>query len=172
MSGCHDAASHQDGVILTNYNNVMNTADIRPGRPNDSELYERIMETDPDKIMPRPPRAPLTTQQKQLIREWILQGAQNLVCQNMCDSNSFTYNNAIRNIISNKCQGCHSGSAASGGIDLSTYSGIKAKVTDGRLWGAINHQPGFSPMPKNGAKLSDCEITQIRKWIDGGSLNN
>lgn len=172
MSGCHDDASHQDGVILTSYQNVMNTADIRPGRPGDSELYERITENDPDDRMPRPPRNPLTAQQIQIIRDWIVQGAQNLSCESMCDSNSFTYSGAIRPLISNKCEGCHSGTAASGGVDFSTYTGLKAKVTDGRLWGAINHLPGFSAMPKNGNKLSGCEISQIKKWIDSGSPNN
>lgn len=172
MSGCHDEASHQDGVVLTTYEKVMSTSDIEPGNPNDSELYERIMDSDPDKRMPRPPRNPLTNQQKQLIRDWIRQGAQNLSCQNLCDTTVFSFSGAIRNIITNKCQGCHSGLAASGGIDLSTYEGVKAKITDGRLWGAINHLAGFSPMPKNGAKLSECEITLIRRWIDAGSLNN
>lgn len=172
LSGCHDDASHQDGVVLTTYEKVMATADIRPGRPGDSGLYEKITDSDPDDRMPPPPRNPLTGQQIQVIRQWIEQGALNLSCQNMCDSNSFTYSGAIKNIITNKCQGCHSGSAASGGIDLSTYNGVKAKVTDGRLWGAVNHLPGFSPMPKNGTKLSDCELTQIRKWIDAGASNN
>lgn len=172
LSGCHDDASHQEGVTLTSYQKVMSTAGIRPGRPGNSELYERITDTDPRDRMPRPPQAPLAPAQVQLIRQWIEQGAQNLICQNMCDSASFTYSGAIRTIISNKCQGCHSGIAASAGIDLSTYAGIKAKVTDGRLWGAVNHQAGFSAMPKNGAKLSDCEIAQIRKWIDSGSPNN
>jgi uncharacterized membrane protein len=172
MSSCHDDASHQEGVVLTSYQKVMSTAGIRPGRPGNSELYERITDTDPRDRMPRPPQAPLTPAQVQLIRQWIEQGAQNLICQNMCDSTSFTYSGAIRAVISNKCQGCHSGTAASGGIDLSTYAGIKAKVTDGRLWGAVNHQAGFSAMPKNGAKLSDCEIAQIRKWIGSGSPNN
>jgi uncharacterized membrane protein len=173
MSGCHDDASHQDGVILTSYEKVIATADIRPGRPSDSDLYEVLVETDPDKKMPRPPRTPLTQQQVQIIYQWIQQGAQYLSCQtSSCDTSAITFSATIRNIISNKCQGCHSGTGASGGIDLSSYSGVKAKVTDGRLWGAINHQPGFSPMPKNGAKLNDCEISQIRKWIDAGSPNN
>jgi hypothetical protein len=172
MSGCHDDASHQDGVILTSYQKVMNTADIRPGRPGDSELYERITDNDPDDRMPRPPRNPLTAQQIQTVRDWIVQGAQNLSCESMCDSNTFTYSGAIRPLVSNKCMGCHSGTGASGGVDLSTYTGLKVKVTDGRLWGAINHLPGFSAMPKNGNKLSGCEITQIKKWIDSGSPNN
>jgi len=67
---------------------------------------------------------------------------------------------------------CHSSTSAGGGIDLSTYSTIKAKVSDGKLWGSINQLPGFSAMPKNGSKLSVCEITQIKKWIDAGSPNN
>jgi uncharacterized membrane protein len=172
MSGCHDVASHQGGVILTTYQYVMATADIRPGRPFDSELYERITETDMQKRMPPAPNAPLTEQQKQLIYSWIQQGAQDLVCDNLCNPNNFTYSGAIRNIISNKCQGCHSGGTPQGGIDLSTYAGVKLKVDDGRLWGAVNHFAGFSPMPKNGNKLSACEIEQIQKWIAAGATNN
>ena len=172
LSGCHDDASHQDGVVLTSYEKVMATADIRPGRPFDSDLYEAITETDPSERMPRPPQNPLNSQQIQLIRQWIEQGAQNLACQSLCDSSNFTYSGAIVHIISNKCQGCHSGVSAQGGINLSTYTGLKAKITDGRLWGAINHLPGFSSMPKNGTKLSECEISQFRRWIDSGSPNN
>lgn len=172
MSGCHDDASHQDGVVLTSFEKVMATADIRPGQPGNSELFERIIDTDPNDRMPKPPRSPLSAAQINMIRQWIEQGALNLSCQSICDTTSFTYSGAVRTIISNKCQGCHSGTAAAGGIDLSVYNGVKAKVTDGRLWGAINHQAGFSAMPKGGAKLSVCEITQIRKWIDAGSPNN
>jgi hypothetical protein len=172
MSGCHDDASRSDGVILTSYEKVMATADVRPGRPGNSDLYEVLVETRPDKRMPRPPQNPLTQQQIQLIYDWIKQGAKNLECASLCDENNFSYSSTIKLIISNKCQGCHSGGAPQGGIDLSTYSGVKAKITDGRLWGAINHQQGFSPMPKNGAKLSDCEITQFRKWMDAGAPEN
>jgi len=173
MSGCHDDASRQDGVILTSYEKVIATADVRPGRPADSDLYEVLIETDPDKRMPRPPRNPLSQQQIALIYDWIAQGAQNLSCQPTgCDTAQVSYSLTIRPIVSNKCQGCHSGAGASAGIDLSTYDGVKAKILDGRLWGAISHQPGFSAMPKNGSKLSDCELTQIRKWIDTGSPNN
>lgn len=173
MSGCHDDGSHQNGVILSSYEKVMATADVRPGRPENSDLYEVLLETDPDKIMPRPPRSPLTTAQKNAIKKWIEQGALNLSCQNLtCDTSNVTYAVSIKPIIATNCQGCHSGTAASAGIDLSTYNGVKAKISDGRLWGAINHYTGFSPMPKNAAKLSDCDIAKMRKWINGGSLNN
>jgi mono/diheme cytochrome c family protein len=122
--------------------------------------------------MPRPPRAPLSNAQITAIRRWIEQGALNLSCQNACDTSSYSYTAVIKPIITTNCQGCHSSTAASGGIDLSTYNGLKAKITDGRLWGSVNHYTGFSPMPKNAAKLSDCDLTKIRMWIDSGSPNN
>lgn len=172
MSGCHDVTSHEGDVILTSYDQVMSTAGIRAGRPFDSELYQKITDSDPGDRMPPPPQAALPQQQVQLIRQWIEQGALNLSCENMCDSNNFTFGAAIRPLVSNKCQGCHSGVAPQGGIDLSTYDGIRARVTDGKLWGSINHLAGYSPMPKNGTKLSDCEIAQFRKWIAAGAQNN
>lgn len=172
MSGCHDDASHQESVVLTSYEKVMNTAEVRPGRAGDSKLYKVIIDNDPDDRMPRPPQNPLTAQQIEIIYQWIQQGAQNLVCQSLCDTNSFIYSGPIRTMLNNKCQGCHSGVNAQGGIDFSTYAGLKVKVDDGKLWGAINHQPGFSAMPKNGTKLSDCEITQVKKWMEAGAPNN
>lgn len=172
MTGCHDEITREEDVILTSYASVMSTGGIRPGLPGSSKLYDLITETDPNDRMPPPPRNPLTQQQKDLIFKWIQQGAQDLVCQNMCDSTVFTYSGAIQNIIQNKCQGCHSSSGAQGGIDLSSYAAVNARVIDGKLWGAVNHMNGFFPMPKNGAKLSDCELTQIRKWIEAGSPNN
>src|SRR5687767_24772 len=162
MSGCHDDASHQDGIILTSYEKVMSTGDVRPGRPYDSDLVEVLIETDPDDRMPRPPRDPLSAAQINTIRNCIEQGAMNLSCQSSsCDSTIFSFAAVIKPIITNNCQGCHSGITASAGIDLTTYSGVKAKVTDGRLWGAVNHFTGYSPMPKNAPKLTDCDITKI-----------
>jgi hypothetical protein len=49
---------------------------------------------------------------------------------------------------------------------------VRTVALNGKLYGSIAHQAGFSPMPKNGAKLSDCEITQVQRWIAAGSLNN
>lgn len=173
VSGCHDAITRQDGVNLTNYNSIMTTGDVRPFNPGNSEVWEKITDPDPSDRMPPPPRNPLTQAQKDIIFKWIMQGAKNNSCQpTACDSSNFTFSGSIRTIINNKCLGCHSSTAAQGNINFSTYTGVKAKVDDGRLWGAINHFPGFSPMPKNGNKLSDCEITLFRKWIATGAPNN
>ena len=171
-SGCHDNITREEGVVLTSYSSVMNTGEVRPGNPTGSKLYKMIITTNLDDRMPPPPAEPLSTEQKNIIYKWILQGAQNLVCQNMCDSNIYTYSGAVSLIIRNKCQGCHSGTSAGGGISLDSYTAIQTVALNGRLWGAVNHIPGYKPMPQNGNKLSDCELTQIRKWIDGGALQN
>jgi hypothetical protein len=171
MSGCHDPASHQDGIVLSNYSGIR--AEVKPFDLNDSEIWEKINESDPDDRMPPPPRSPLSQQQKEIIKKWIQQGAKNNSCVSAtCDTANVTYAATIKNLVSNKCQGCHSGSAPGGGIDFSTYAGVKAKINDGKLWGAVNHMPGFSPMPKGGTKLSTCELAQIKKWIDAGAPNN
>ena len=70
------------------------------------------------------------------------------------------------------CLFCHSSGSASGNVILNTYTGIKTRVNDGKLWGAINHLPGFSAMPQGGNKLTNCEISTIRAWIDAGAPNN
>jgi cytochrome c5 len=73
---------------------------------------------------------------------------------------------------SNGCLGCHSGGAPSGGINLSNHTAVKARATDGKLYGAINHSPGFKPMPQGGNKMNACDIAKIKSWIDAGAPNN
>ena len=173
VAGCHDAGSAQDGVILTDYASILTTGGIKPGNPSDSEIYEKITETDPEKVMPPPPKNPLTAEQIDMIYKWILQGAKNNSCtETECDTINVTYSSTIRPIIQNSCLGCHSGASPSGGIRLETHSDVVAVVTNGKLLGTIRHEQGYSAMPKNGAKLDDCYITQIEKWINNGAPNN
>jgi|SRR6185436_3066939 len=169
--GCHDAASAQDGIILNSYSNIINTADIEPFDTDAGHLVEVITESDPDDRMPPPPNQPLTSQQVNQIVQWINQGAQNNHCDE-CDTLNVTYSGKIKPILDGKCTGCHSGSAPSGGIHLSAYSGAQTAALDGRLFGAVNHSAGFVPMPQGGNKLPQCEIDAIRIWADAGAPNN
>ena len=170
MSGCHDAVTRADGVQLTSYTTIMNY--VRAGNASRSELYEVIVKTDPGDRMPPPPRAPLTATQIANIQKWINQGAKNNSCTSACDASVFTYSGAIKPMLDTKCVGCHSASSPGGNINLSTYAAVRPLALNGKLYGSIAHQTGFSPMPKNSAKLSDCEITQVQRWIAAGSLNN
>lgn len=68
--------------------------------------------------------------------------------------------------------GCHNTAAASGGVILDTYNGIKTQALNGRLMGSINQTGAYSAMPKGGAKLSSCTITKIQQWINSGAPQN
>lgn len=170
-SDCHDAISHQDGIELTSYQKIMSTADVDPGDPDGSKLYRVLNETDIDKIMPRPPSTPLSQAEKNIIYNWILQGAKNNAC-NDCDTTTITWSAAVFPIINTNCKGCHNPAFLSGGIDLTVYSNVKTIALNGTLIGVIDHQPGYPPMPNGAPKLNDCKITQIKKWIAAGALQN
>lgn len=175
MSGCHNSASHEDGVILDGYQNVVNTGEVSPFNPGGSELYEAITETDPEDRMPPPPAAALTAEQKALIAKWINQGAQNLTCNpnyGQCDTLNVKYAGFIKPVIDTYCKGCHSGNSPSGGINLSTYNGVKTIALNGQLIGSISWANGFSKMPQGGNKLDDCTIAKFEAWITEGAPEN
>lgn len=167
MSGCHDAISHKDGLNLTTYAGIMGL--VKAGNAAGSKLISITTTTSSD-IMPPPPKAKLTTAQIDDLKKWINQGAKNNTCTG-CDTASFTYSGVVKVVMQNKCNGCHSGTGASAGIDLTTYAGVKIIADNGKLMGSIKQLTGYSAMPVGG-KLSDCEITQIQKWVNAGKLNN
>lgn len=171
-SGCHDAVSRQEGFQFTDYESVIRKEFVA-GNANATELFEKITEDKEDKRMPPAPYARLTAQQVALIGRWINEGAQNRGnCGTLCDTNSFSYSGAVKTITEQYCRGCHSSASPSAGVVLDTYAGVKAVADNGRLAGAISHRAGFKPMPQGGAKLSDCQIRQVEKWIASGAPNN
>jgi hypothetical protein len=172
-SGCHDAVSHKDGIVLDNYQNIMNHGDIRPGNPGNSDLYEVITDNDPDKIMPPPPATPMSQADRDLIASWIRQGATNNTCTDgSCDTSAISYSNSILPILQSKCIGCHNNSLSSGQVNLTGHSNVNITVQNGTLLGSITHASGFFAMPKGGPQLSVCEIASIRTWIRNGAPNN
>lgn len=90
-----------------------------------------------------------------------------------CDSANSTYSVTVTSIMQNYgCTGCHSGGAPSGNISLDGYANVRTVALNGSLYGAINHGAGFSPMPQGGNKMSTCNISKIKAWIDAGAPNN
>jgi hypothetical protein len=90
----------------------------------------------------------------------------------VCDTATITYSSSVVPILVSNCTVCHAGNTPSAGIKLDTYTDVNIQVTNGRLWGAVAHAASYSPMPKNGAKMSSCNLTKIKKWIDAGAPNN
>ncbi|MBK8497362.1 MAG: hypothetical protein IPL52_00760 [Flavobacteriales bacterium] len=169
IPGCHNTATDDnDEIEITSYATLMASGIVQDG-----DLMEAITETDPDDRMPQPPQAPLEPWQVDLIATWIQQGAQNNSCENAaCDTTNVTYSGTIRPLVQLRCQGCHSGATPQGGLNFSAWGPLNMVAMDGRLSGAIQHQPTFTAMPPSGPQLSDCRIAQFLDWVEQGAPNN
>jgi hypothetical protein len=88
----------------------------------------------------------------------------------LCDTLDVTFAGSVYPIIERNCLGCHY-NGNSIGVELETYSDIVKKVGEGRLLGALRHEPGFAPMPR-GNKLDDCSIAKIEIWVANGAPEN
>lgn len=173
QSGCHDAASAQDGIVLDNYDNIMRTGGIIKGNAWSSELYEVLVETDPEDVMPPAPKSRLSADQITLIAGWINAGAINNSCSDSnCDTVNVKYSTHVDAIIANNCRGCHSGTNPSGSIALVSFDQVKSSAINGALMGTITHQTGYIAMPYRATKINDCDIRKIELWINAGMPNN
>ncbi len=170
-SGCHDFNTKASGYVLTTYATII-AKGLTPGNSGASKVYTKCVSGS----MPKSPTPKLTSTQLYYIKRWIDLGAHNDTgCVVNCDTTKYTYNTAIVPIMQKYCYSCHATAAASssgGNIILDTYAGMLTQAQNGRLLGDLNHQTGYNNMPLGGLKLSDCKITQVRRWIQAGAPNN
>ena len=169
FSGCHDAITRAYDIVLDSYEHVMQ--EVKPGKPNKSELYEAITDGEDD-IMPPPPYARLKAEEISLIRQWIEQGAKNTNCTGPCDPDRSSFAAEVYPLMQSYCIGCHNDTQPLGNVNLKDYAAIKPYADNGMLMGSIEHLEGYSPMPPGSNKLTDCQIAQLQKWIDEGAQNN
>jgi len=173
MPDCHDATTAADGVQLDSYNAVMNSGEVTPGNPGNSDLWEVLVEDDPDKVMPPPSSGvSITPAQAEMIAQWIQQGAQNNSCNAACNPLLFTFSTTISPMISTNCQGCHSGNLPSGGLMLTNFAEIRDAALSGALMAGLTGTQGVPMMPLNTYGLSVCQIQQVQQWIDNGAPND
>ncbi len=174
FSGCHNEESAQDGVILTTYEQVINSGVVTPFRLDNSDLYEVLTDEDEDDRMPPPPAQRLSVEEIQLVSNWILQGATNDSCDYEidCNTDNIRFSVEIQTILESGCISCHNASLPSAGIRLDSYDQVVQQVDRGRLLGAIRWEAGYVNMPFGGVQLSDCAIEQMELWIDDGMPNN
>jgi mono/diheme cytochrome c family protein len=64
--------------------------------------------------------------------------------------------------------GCHAVGSPNG--VTANFEGAKAMAESGRLIGALEHESGFSAMPKFRDKLPTSQINKVKKWIEDGLL--
>ena len=169
--GCHGATS-PGAFSLYTYSAIS----YRLGTSN---RLKNALQDMAEKKTERPSLAytPPSSDQMALIQKWISQGSKNNSCTSGCDTTQFTYAAIISPLLTLHCTGCHTGASAGAGVDLSSYANVKAELTanPGRLLGSIQWvapYTGTKQMPLSQSKLPDCNITQVKKWIAAGALNN
>ena len=91
-----------------------------------------------------------------------------------CNTSNVSYSQNITNILQNNlCMNCHGNPPSNAApFSLVTYADVKAQVDAGRLIGAINHIQGFAAMPKEGPKMSQCDIDKVEAWVASGAPQN
>ena len=172
QSGCHGTYGGESGYDLTSYENIIKRG-ITPGDYKKSQIYKVLVIPFGESAMPPAPHKRLTDEQITNIALWIEQGANNTTCpDSFCDTTNVSFAIDVMPIFDNYCNGCHSGSAPSGNLDLSTYDNVKPIATNSSLVGSVTHASGYKPMPDGGAKLPNCEISKIQAWVNAGFPNN
>ena len=75
---CHgtDSKTRAAGLRLDLRDEAIDGGAITPGKPDESDLIERIFSDDPDQVMPPPDtKKKLTAEQKEKLKRWIASGA-------------------------------------------------------------------------------------------------
>jgi uncharacterized membrane protein len=101
---------------------------------------------------------------------------ENLYGTQVCDTTAVKYSTDIVKIMNANCNSCHAKSIAKisgGGTVLDTYADVKNYADiSGTLIGSVKQDGSASNMPKGAAKLSNCDINKIDRWILNGAPNN
>lgn len=94
---------------------------------------------------------------------------------NSCNLDNVTFSATVKPILQASCYTCHSNANSlnsGGGIKLENHADVQTMAKSGKLMGAVNYAEGYIPMPQNGHKLPDCEISQLQRWVDNQTPNN
>ncbi len=171
MSDCHNAQFHTVAIDISSYEKIIKL--VVPFNPAASILYTVITNPEPTDKMPIYPSPIWNTEQVNLLKKWIEQGALNSSCNGnfgTCDTTNLSYSKFIQPLIAQYCQGCHIENDWGGGVLLNSYADVKAVALNGRLYAAVAQQKGYSPMPKFLKPLPECYIIKIRAWINEGMV--
>ena len=170
ITGCHDAVTRKEGYVVASYATVRNNL-VVAGSPQSSKLYSVITASpSSEHFMPPKPYTALSTAVRDSIFNWIKNGALNDVCVASCDTiGAVTYQNQISTLISKNCISCHSGTNASKGILLDSYTAVKTYLDNGKLLAAVK---GTSIQMPPGYKITSCELREIELWKANGAKQN
>lgn len=168
---CHNPQNAQGGISnITDVNYLLYYRFVIPGQPDISDIVRVIREGS----MP-PDGNPVTVQELDSLSKWIQSGlvdeAGGVIIPGGSAPLQPTFASLNSRVISPKCTGCHNNTLARGGVDLSTYNGVRAAAMNGDLYASVT-RPGANFMPQGGARLTAEELTRLNEWITAGAPNN
>jgi mono/diheme cytochrome c family protein len=177
---CHQPDEAQGGLDLTRRATMLRGGDelgaaIVPDDPQMSPLIQ-VLTGKAEPAMPSE-GDPLPTTEIELLRRWILAGANDDTPQFSRQDIDF-FEREIRPVLFTQCFKCHAGDEAESGLRLTSRHGILAggsrgpAVTTGDpdsslILKAIRHD-GELQMPKRGDPLSSAQVAAFAEWIKRG----
>ena len=89
-----------------------------------------------------------------------------------CDTTSVSFAQTVQPLLNTYCvkAPCHQTGGGGSAKKFDNYQGVKNWAH--RIPGAINHEPGFQPMPQDGPLLPLCDRQKIIGRIHQGALDN
>ena len=77
------------------------------------------------------------------------------------------YTENVAPILSLNCIGCHSGSTASAGLHLDSYTSVYSAIKSGNVWDRVTRVQGSNGfMPQGGQKLSNANLDILQTFFD------
>ena len=77
------------------------------------------------------------------------------------------YNENVAPILSSNCIGCHSGSSATAGLYLDSYTSVYSAIKSGNVLDRVNRNNGDNGfMPQGGQKLSNANLDILETFFD------
>jgi hypothetical protein len=111
-----------------------------------------------------------------MLAVWILscenQNEEDLFGSDGCDSSQVSYSGYIEPLFESQCYRCHSEANLIAPFSLEGYDNVSKRVSNGQLFGAMNHVQGYQAMPRGRPKLPECDLAKINSWIREGAPNN
>ncbi len=203
---CHNAPYDKNGrtihpkagLRLDSYEWVMkgnlDGTVVEAGNPDESYLYEVLTLDEEDDMFMPPKGGPLTTEQIEVFKRWIQDGAKpSGGGQAAADpSNGISFHDHVFPLLEERCLDCHSAPYVKNGrtihpkagLRLDTYESIikgnldgtiieKGNPDESTLIAVIMLEPDDPEiMPPKGDPLTSSEIDMLKQWIKEGAKEN
>ncbi len=171
---CHNPeAAPSMGTDITDITNVdflLFKHLVIPGQPDSSDLILSIQEGR----MP-PDGLPITVSELDALTKWVQSGLVDesgaVIIPGGPVPLAATFASLNSRIFAVNCTSCHNAGNARGGVNLTTYNGVRASAMSGSLYSSVT-RAGTNYMPQGGSRLTAEELARMNEWIMMGAPNN